>query len=157
LNLKSVDIIEKYDMVKIEKTLKYNREMLVVLGLLLGCDYDSKGVPGCGKEMARNFLNEINEANESIDIFDVIRKWSTDKNKKYSKYEEKVRKLALEHAKTEKKSFPDENIINEYMSYSKITQIILSEDKYLTIKWNRPNLNLFQVINLIHFSLYKKL
>jgi len=132
----------------IEKDLKFNREILVVFGLLLGCDYDPKGVPGCGKEMACKFLNEIIESNEPINIFDKIRKWSTDKNKKYSKYEEKVRRLALENAQAENKKFPNENIINEYMTFSKVTQIIMSEEKYLTIKWNRPNLNLFQVFTI---------
>ena len=141
-------------MVKIEKTLKYNREMLVVLGLLLGSDYDNGvGVPKCGEKRACNFLKEIIESNESIDIFDVIRKWSTDKNKKYSKYENEVRKLALAHEEKKKEKFPNEEIINEYMNYSENENSILSILEEEDFKWKRPNLQKFQVIYLKVFSL----
>jgi flap endonuclease GEN len=36
--------IEEYSMVKIESKLGYTREMLISLALLLGCDYDPKGI-----------------------------------------------------------------------------------------------------------------
>ena len=144
-------MIEKYDMDIIENTLKYDREMLVVLGLLLGCDYDSKGVPGCGKEMACKFLNEISELKQSsskpIEIFELLRRWSSSQTKTFSKFEDKIRKLALSHAENERKQFPNEEIITEYMSFSKVTQVILSEEKYLSIKWIKPNLSQFQVFN----------
>ena len=136
-------------MEKIEKTLKYNREMLVVLGLLLGSDYDNGvGVPKCGEKKACNFLKEIIESNESIDIFDVIRKWSTNKNKNYSKYENEVRKLALAYEEKKKEKFPNEKIINEYMNYSENENTFLSILEEEDFKWKRPNLKKFQVIYL---------
>lgn len=126
--------------------------MLVVLALLLGCDYDAKGVPGCGKEMACKFLNELNELKQSyrksFDVFDILRQWSSSTSSRaYSKIEDKVRKLALAHAQNEGVKFPNEEIINEYMSFSKVSQIILAEEKYLQIEWLRPCLEQFQQFN----------
>lgn len=135
----------------IEKTLGYDREMLVVLALLLGCDYDAKGVPGCGKEMACKLLNELNGLRSSktcFSVFDILRKWScVSADRTYSKTEDKVRRLALAHARAEGVRFPNEDILKEYMSYSKMAQILLAEEKYLQIKWLRPNLEQFQLFN----------
>ena len=115
---------------------------------MLGCDYDTKGVPGCGKEMACKFLNEIKprSTQQPLSVLDLLRNWSNSKNnRKYSKHEEKVRKLAIAHAECTKQVFPNEEIIKEYMTFPKVAQIIMSEDKYLKIQWTRPNLSLFQV------------
>ena len=43
----------------IEQSLHLDRERLVALALLLGCDYQPKGVPGIGKEMALKLLKEL--------------------------------------------------------------------------------------------------
>ncbi len=127
---------------EIESSLKYNREMLITLGLLIGCDYDFKGVKGCGKETACKFLNEIIELNkkaiEPIKLIQRLRNWSTNKDKLGFNYESKIKTLALK-----KLNFPNENIINEFMVYSDKTENCLG--KNLKIKWNRPNLNKFQV------------
>jgi len=129
-------------MTEIESSLKYNREMLITLGLLIGCDYDSKGVNGCGKNTACKFLNEIIELNEKtiepINLIQRLRNWSINKDKLGFKYESKVKTLALK-----KLNFPNENIIDEFMIYSNITENSLG--KNLKIKWNRPKLNSFQV------------
>lgn len=135
-------------MEKIESELGYSREMLIVLGLLLGCDYDMKGIPGVGKELACKFLNEIIELNQSgdatqIDIFNLVRNWSRKDSSLGLKYEERVKKLVLASGN----QFPNEEIIQEYVTYSKMCQILLREEKYLTIKWNRPNLMSLQLFN----------
>jgi hypothetical protein len=101
--------------------------------------------------MACKFLSEIREIKQRSArptcVLDLLRNWSNNKNnRKYSKYEEKVRKLALAHAECIKQVFPNEEIIKEYMTFPKVAQIIMSEDKYLKIEWKRPNLGLFQVI-----------
>lgn len=44
--------VECYNIEDIETKLNIDREGLVSLGLLLGCDFCPKGVPGVGKEMA---------------------------------------------------------------------------------------------------------
>ena len=43
-------------MADIESQLGINRESLVALALLLGCDYCPKGVPGVGRETATKFV-----------------------------------------------------------------------------------------------------
>ena len=44
--------VECYKMQDVETQLNIDREGLVAMGLLLGCDFCPKGVPGVGKEMA---------------------------------------------------------------------------------------------------------
>jgi 5'-3' exonuclease len=140
--------MEEYSMERIKQVLKYDREMLIVLALLLGCDYDSKGIAGIGKENACKFLNEIVEYNEAsgeeekINPLDLIRKWS--KNDYIGlKYEDRIRKLVF--ANKGDAPFPNEKIIQEYLTFDKVTQVILSDPKYLIIDWKRPNLQSLQV------------
>ncbi|CAG0916831.1 unnamed protein product [Notodromas monacha] len=52
-------IFEMYTANRIEELLKLNRESLIAAALLLGCDYDSKGVQGVGKEKVLKLLTEI--------------------------------------------------------------------------------------------------
>jgi 5'-3' exonuclease len=149
---------------RIENELNYNREMLITLGLLLGCDYDPKGVSGVGKENACKFLDEIvglNKESETngtdvINILDRIRSWSTSTSTsttsqtKMLKYEERIKKHVLEQYGNK---FPNEAIIKEYTHFSRLARTLLSEQKYLKIKWSRPNLNKLQVFHLILFQI----
>lgn len=48
-----------FDMDRIESTLRLDRECLIVLALLLGCDYDEKGVGQVGKQKAVKLLTEV--------------------------------------------------------------------------------------------------
>lgn len=48
-----------FDSARIRSLLHLDRERLVVLALLLGCDYDEKGVSQVGKEKAVKLLTEI--------------------------------------------------------------------------------------------------
>ena len=55
--------VECYKMVDIETHLKIDREGLVSMGLLLGCDFCPKGVPGVGKEMALKLAEALKGEN----------------------------------------------------------------------------------------------
>lgn len=144
LDNKSMCTIEEYRMDDIEIKLGYNRESLIALALLLGCDYDQKGIPGVGKEMACKFLHEMNEQNEKKTL-DRLRSWSNDpcKPSQSGKYEEKIKKLVI----LNRSKFPNENIIKEFLEFSKMSEILLSEKKYLKIEWNRPSLKCIQLFN----------
>lgn len=48
-------------MVDITAQLGLTREKLVALGLLLGCDYYSTGVPGIGEVWAMKLINSLAE------------------------------------------------------------------------------------------------
>ena len=125
----------------------YTREFLIILALLLGCDYDAKGIPGVGKECACKFLNELVELRKqdvNFDIFDVIKAWpKKDYQSNGLKYEDRIRKLVVSNSDGPK--FPNESIIREYMHFDKMTQLLLTQEKYLIISWNRPNLRSCQV------------
>lgn len=144
LDNKSICTIEEYRMDDIEIQLGYNRESLIALALLLGCDYDQKGIPGVGKEMACKFLHEMNEQNEKK-VLERLRSWSNYRFKpsQSGKYEEKIKKLVL----LNRSKFPNENIIKEFLEISKMSEILLSEEKYLKIEWKRPNLMSIQLFN----------
>ncbi|XP_032998796.1 flap endonuclease GEN homolog 1 [Lacerta agilis] len=51
--------IDCYSILAIEKTLGCNRESLIGLAVLLGCDYLPKGVPGVGKEQALKLIKTL--------------------------------------------------------------------------------------------------
>lgn len=53
--------VECYRMADISRHLYLDREKLIGLSLLLGCDYCPKGVPGVGKEIAIRFVNTVTE------------------------------------------------------------------------------------------------
>ena len=55
--------VECYKMVDVETHLKIDREGLVSMGLLLGCDFCPKGVPGVGKEMALKLAEALKGEN----------------------------------------------------------------------------------------------
>jgi flap endonuclease GEN len=142
--------IEAYSMDKIEGELGYSREMLVLLGLLLGCDYDPKGIPGVGKELACKFLEEFSKSVENNEptsrILDYARAWSAEDFSVDAslKYENRIRKAVLQNNCD---GFPNEDIINEYMTISKLAQALMSNEKYLTIQWSRPLLCELQFFN----------
>lgn len=145
MDKKSEIKIEKYSMEKIECELGYTREHLLVLGLILGCDYDPKGIPGVGKENATKFLAELAELNKtrSLDALELVRSWRmSDYRTNGLKYEDRIRKIILANKDI---IFPNEKIIQEYMSMPKIPGTILSQERYLTIVWKRPNLKDCQV------------
>ena len=40
-----------------------NRQKLVALGILLGCDYLPQGVPGVGKEISMRLMKSVHQVN----------------------------------------------------------------------------------------------
>ena len=148
---------------EIESKLGYTREMLVSLALLLGCDYDSKGVPGCGVQMANKFLNEIIETerkeNRKIDVLNLMRCWQSDDYKSSGlTNEDKIRKLVCNN----KEDFPNEKIISEYLYMEESHKRILIDEYNFNFKWRRPSLKLSQVrkkgffLSLIKFKILSK-
>ena len=55
--------MEIYEMADIELTLGLTQENLVALGILLGCDFLPKGVPGVGREMCLKLINSLPSVN----------------------------------------------------------------------------------------------
>jgi 5'-3' exonuclease len=139
--------IEEYTMSEIESKLGYNREMLVALALFLGCDYDTKGVPGCGVQMANKFLNEIIELekkqNRKINVLNLIRNWQSSEYKSCGIIsEDKIRKIVCSSIE---QIFPNEKIIREYLFIEENHRKILVNEFDFNFKWRRPNLKLCQV------------
>lgn len=130
-------------MKRIESELNYTREMLVALALLLGCDYDQKGINGVGKENACKFLDEFIHRQSTMSIFDLLRSWTRSDYKEdpKNKFENRLRRLVLESGV----EFPNETIINEYLDFPKTTRVLLSSSRYLSINKTRPNLQSMQV------------
>ena len=58
-----VNNVDKYNMDDIESILGLNRDKLIALGLLLGCDYVPKGVPGVGQARATKLMQELPQEN----------------------------------------------------------------------------------------------
>jgi len=48
--------VQVYKLADIEEKLSLNREKLVAMSLMCGCDYDQAGVQGIGKEIAYQYL-----------------------------------------------------------------------------------------------------
>ena len=64
-----------YCMDEMKQRLGLDRNKLVVLGLLLGCDYLPKGVPGVGKEKACELMQQLGD----VDALQRFESW-TDKS-----------------------------------------------------------------------------
>ncbi|XP_046609995.1 flap endonuclease GEN [Neodiprion virginianus] len=65
--------IDVYDMEKIESALNLDRNKMVALALLCGCDYDD-GLNGAGKEAALKLFAHVRDE----DILDRLKSWKTD-------------------------------------------------------------------------------
>ncbi|XP_063771421.1 flap endonuclease GEN homolog 1 isoform X2 [Pseudophryne corroboree] len=51
--------VDRYEMSAIKDKLRLDRESLVGLAILLGCDYIPKGLPGVGRELALKFIKSL--------------------------------------------------------------------------------------------------
>lgn len=51
--------MESYTIEDIKDQLNLDRERLVALAVLLGCDYLPKGVPSVGRELAMRFMSAL--------------------------------------------------------------------------------------------------
>lgn len=50
----------------ISEQLHLDRERLVALAVLLGCDYLPKGVPGVGRDLAMKFISSLTAADSVL-------------------------------------------------------------------------------------------
>ncbi|KAK3742364.1 hypothetical protein QZH41_019300, partial [Actinostola sp. cb2023] len=107
--------MDLYSMDDIESELGLNRQSLVSLAILLGCDYLPQGVPGVGKEMGLKLVYEL----QGIDMLQRFQKWSTFQiqDDDMSKIERNVKKKALRIP-----GFPNREVIDEFLSPNLKTQ-----------------------------------
>ena len=70
-----------------------NRKDMVVLALLLGCDYCPQGVPNVGKEGAMKLIAACKSCDRSCDMLDVLRDWKNGtRTRNMSKIEMQVKR-----------------------------------------------------------------
>ncbi|XP_026806893.1 flap endonuclease GEN [Rhopalosiphum maidis] len=130
----SVDV---YRMESIENNLNIGRNKMIALSLLCGCDYDEKGVTGIGKDTAIKFLQSLDDDS----VLDRLRHWRSDtvlnsatmdikSQTNEIKLELKIRNKAIEN-----KSFPSEEIIEEFLKVPNYPKV--------SAKWILPDINAF--------------
>ncbi|XP_066267652.1 uncharacterized protein [Branchiostoma lanceolatum] len=143
--------VDCYKMTDIEEELLLDRNKLVGLGLLLGCDYCPKGVPGVGKELAFKVMTALGTC-DVLERFKVWRSEASDqteaqcgtaskpkgsqKRAKNSSIEATVMRKALTDPE-----FPDTKIIKEFL----VTKDTCPSRK---LEWKRPRLPALQELNL---------
>ncbi|XP_040565293.1 flap endonuclease GEN [Lepeophtheirus salmonis] len=64
--------VERYDSKKIERLLGLSRDRMLMLSILLGCDYFPSGVPGVGKETVMNLFNLWPK---EWDVLEILNNW----------------------------------------------------------------------------------
>ncbi|XP_076256397.1 XPG-like endonuclease isoform X1 [Rhynchophorus ferrugineus] len=76
--------VDIYDIRKANESLKFGRNKIIAMALLVGCDY-SEGVHGVGKDSVMKLFERVSDEN----ILDFIRSWR-DKKDLYDKYERQL-------------------------------------------------------------------
>ncbi len=59
-------MIDEYRSSRIWDEISLDREKLIVLGILIGCDYCPKGVSGVGREIAMKFVNLFQDGKSAL-------------------------------------------------------------------------------------------
>ncbi|XP_019643912.1 PREDICTED: flap endonuclease GEN homolog 1-like [Branchiostoma belcheri] len=143
--------VDCYKMTDIEEKLLLDRNKLVGLALLLGCDYCPKGVPGVGKELAVKVMTALGACNV-LERFKVWRSEASDhtdaqcgmtsqlkgsqKRARNTSIEVTVMRKALTNP-----AFPDTKIINEFL-------VTKDTCPSLKLEWKRPRMPVLQDLNL---------
>ncbi|KAL5007748.1 hypothetical protein ScPMuIL_016554 [Solemya velum] len=120
--------VECYCMTDIETKLGLDRNKLVGLALLLGCDYLPKGVPGVGPEKAIKMMKSFDR---DVNILERFSEWSIS-GKCLCSVEEVVRRKALGVA-----GFPQQKVIDEFL-------IVKDKCPSRIQTWKRPTIQPFQ-------------
>ncbi|XP_002741315.1 flap endonuclease GEN homolog 1-like [Saccoglossus kowalevskii] len=125
--------VDVYDMLDIEEKLTLNRNKLIAMALLMGCDYLSDGVPSVGKTNATQLMHSLGD----IDVLERFHEWTQEKSQDDDpnqivtsdedddgrsikrKRRKKKRKLTLEE-KIKCKAlkidgFPNQKVIDEFL------------------------------------------
>lgn len=130
--------VECYKMEKIETELNLNRQKLVALGILLGCDYLPQGVPGIGKEISMRLMKNVHQGN----LIDRFYEWKkgTELDENVSSVEKSVKCKALKD-----KNFPHPEVIQEYLTPKVVPQRV-------SLKISNPDLPGLQEFCLKHLE-----
>lgn len=111
--------------------------------MVLGCDYDPKGIPGVGKESICKYINELaamdKQLNKKTNILEIMRKW------KQSSYEGIGIKIEHKIRKNCPNDFPNEQIIQEFLIINENAKQYLQNEFRANDRWVRPKLNYLQV------------
>ncbi|XP_054726219.1 flap endonuclease GEN-like [Anastrepha obliqua] len=81
----STRAVEIYDMEEIKKKMDFGQNKAIVMALLSGCDYGSKGIPGIGPMTVLNLFNKYKD----VEILQRIRSWRRE-DSKYTALEMRV-------------------------------------------------------------------
>ncbi|XP_078693803.1 uncharacterized protein LOC144923303 [Branchiostoma floridae x Branchiostoma belcheri] len=143
--------VDCYKMTDIEEKLLLDRNKLVGLALLLGCDYCPKGVPGVGKELAVKVMTALGACNV-LDRFKVWRSEASDHTdtqcgmtSQLKGSQKRARNTSIEVTVMRKAltdpAFPDTKIINEFL-------VTKDTCPSLKLEWKRPRMPVLQDLNL---------
>ncbi|KAI0232344.1 hypothetical protein LSAT2_017312, partial [Lamellibrachia satsuma] len=66
--------VDVFRMDDLEQELGLNREKLVAMAILLGCDYMPQGVPGVGRELAGKLMQAL----DGVEVLKRMEQWRTD-------------------------------------------------------------------------------
>lgn len=128
--------VDMYSMDDVEVSLGLDREKLVGLAVLLGCDYLPKGVVGVGQQMALRFISNV----ENGSLFQRFYAWQTrfashdDPGKKPVNMLERQGEFAIYQKARVSPGFPHKEVIDEFMT---------DKDKLPSQRrpsWRRPKL-----------------
>ncbi|XP_071956908.1 uncharacterized protein [Antedon mediterranea] len=124
--------IDCYRMDDIEIKLKLNQNRLVGLGILLGCDFIPKGVPGVGKEGAMKLMNALED---KVDVLQRFKEWYQGFPFQSAAEKDVVRKAM------KVPGFPNQAVIDEFL---------VPKDKFpkQPFIWARPSLRKIKGYNL---------
>lgn len=130
--------VECYKMEEIEIKLDLNRQKLVALGILLGCDYLPQGVSGVGKEIAMKLIKSVDHEN----LIHRFYEWrqGEDQDEILSSVEKLVKCKALKD-----KNFPHPEVIQEFLSPKVVPQQV-------SLKIFNPDLKGMQEFCLKHLQ-----
>ncbi|KAJ7392256.1 Flap endonuclease GEN 1 [Desmophyllum pertusum] len=137
--------VECYKIEEIETKLNLNRQKLVALGILLGCDYLPQGVAGVGKEIAMRLIKNVNHDN-LIDRFYEWAKSPTDLDENLSSVEKSVKCKALKD-----KNFPHPEVnvttVHEYGTFYVVCHILLDGYSGISDSKSSPSTSFTQIFN----------
>ncbi|XP_032808491.1 flap endonuclease GEN homolog 1 [Petromyzon marinus] len=134
--------VERYCVDRIRRELGLDRDALIGLAVLLGCDYLPKGVKGIGKELALKLIHSL----QGESLLNRFRAWkkcpssgahrSEDgeghRQQRHCTQEAAAAESAVRRKALECPGFPHEDVIAEFRSH---------KDKLpLQLQWSRPNL-----------------
>ncbi|XP_078449519.1 flap endonuclease GEN homolog 1 [Lampetra planeri] len=145
--------VERYCVDRIRRELGLDRDALIGLAVLLGCDYLPKGVKGIGKELALKLIHSL-QGESLLNRFRAWRKGPSSGahrpedgeghwRQRHCTQEAAAAESAVRRKALECPGFPHEDVIAEFRSH---------KDKLpLQLQWSRPNLQ--KVVDVVERKL----